>query len=122
MSLDVQRSRSTKPLTVAVAGMLVLILGVAVGVAIDRSRADGWKSGTAHLGEQQISIESGGWTYGAEGSIPAWIDTQGTRHDGGWPDCLDGPVGSDRAVRFRAPTVHVDGGSFRPIVVVDCRG
>ena len=122
MSLDVPSPRSPKPLTVGVAILLVFLLGLTVGVVIDRSRGDVWKSGRAHVGERQVSIESDGWTYGAEGSIPAWIDMRGTRHDGGWPGCLDGRVGSTRTVRFLAPNVDFDGGSIRPIVVVDCRG
>ena len=122
MSSDVQSPGSTRPITVVLALLLVFLLGLTVGVVMDRSRGDVWKSGTAHLGERKVSIESDGWTYGAEGSIPAWIDARGTQHEGGWPGCLDGRVGSKTTVRFLAPTVDFDDASFRPIVVVDCRG
>jgi hypothetical protein len=115
-------TRSRRRAAVVAAVLAASVLGLLVGLTIGAGRTEGWIEGEAHLGDHQVSVETDDWTYGASESVPAWIDSGGTDHESGWPDCLDGPVGSTRSVRFLAPEVEYDGGSFRPIVVVDCRG
>ena len=89
-----------------------------------------WHSGTAYLmGDPTnpgFSATIDGWTYGAEGSVPQWIDETGTFHDGGWPSCLRPPsLSSSRArrvpVRFAETTVRADDVGLRAVVMVDCR-
>ncbi len=111
-------------LGMALALALTLVTGIGLGRmwTTQDTELRGWRSGTAYVGEQQLSIEVDGWTYGAEGSVPSWIDAEGSWHDGGWPDCLQGKVGQSVAIRFQARKVTVDGMSWRPIVAVDCRG
>lgn len=122
MSLDAQTAaRSRVPLLLAVGGFVLLGIGIAIGVVMARSGGGGWREGTGHIGVRQVTVDVGDWTYGASGAVPAWIDRLGTRHDSGWPACLKGRPGTNRTVRFLAPTVAYDHGSFRPIVVVDCR-
>ncbi len=121
MSLSVQERVRTRPWLVGAVAVGVFVLGIAVGVAIDGSRDGSWIEGRAQLGDNQVSIETDDWTYGVEASVPEWIDAQGTHHEGGWPACLDGPVGSTRNVRFIATPVRVEGVGFRAIVAVDCR-
>jgi len=29
-----------------------------------------WRTGSAHIGVRQVSVESDGWTYGGVGSVP----------------------------------------------------
>jgi hypothetical protein len=77
-------------------------------------------TGLASAAEGAISIEADGWTYGVPLDGVAWIDANGSRHDGGRPDCLkaDQPP---RMVRFAAVEVTAEGATWRPVVLVDCR-
>jgi hypothetical protein len=81
-------------------------------VVVREGRADVNGDGTA------LSIETPEWTYGGSFGFE-WIDAGGARHDRGTPDCL--PPGASRMVRFAATEVTVDGSTWRPIVLVDCR-
>jgi hypothetical protein len=89
-----------------------------------------WHSGTAYLlGDPEnpgFSATVDGWTYGAEGSVPQWMDKSGSIHDGGWPACLRPPSlesSRDRRVpvRFAEVAVSANDVSWRPVVMVDCR-
>lgn len=102
--------------------LVVLMLGFALGSFWSgRHNTDTWHTGVAQTGIREISIEYDGWTYGANDSIPEWIDNQGTVHDSGWPDCLRGP-GRHALVRFQAREVTVDANTWRPIIAIDCGG
>jgi hypothetical protein len=48
-----------------------------------------------------------------------WVDTVGSRHDAGRPDCL--APGVSRQIQFAAVEVTVDGGTWRPVVWVSCK-
>ena len=89
-----------------------------------------WKVGTASLlGDRSspaFSVTVDGWSYGAEGALPHWIDRRGVTHEGGWPQCLMPPPPSSEGerqvpVRFAALTASVDGLTWRPVLMVDCR-
>jgi hypothetical protein len=100
-------------------GFLLLLTGLLLGVAWERSQDVEWLHERAQMGVKVVSIRHDGWTYGAQGSIPSWIDEEGTRHQGGWPTCLRGTGSS--WLRFAATEVTVDGATTRPIIAVDCR-
>lgn len=111
-------------IAVSVLGLaLFAALGFVVGTKVTDRRHElgGWHTAIAHVGARQISIRGDGWTYGATGSVNAWIDHAGSWHDSGWPDCLRVPPGRDVPVRFAAHEVTVDDISWRPIVAIDCR-
>jgi hypothetical protein len=74
-----------------------------------------WADGAADVVEQKVTIESGGWTFGFEGSL-WWVDASGRRHEDGFPECLAGD--GSHPVRFA--WAAVDG--RRTVTAVDCRG
>ncbi|MPY98154.1 MAG: hypothetical protein GEU97_09165 [Actinophytocola sp.] len=117
-----------------------LLLGGVVAIAAamggfvvgekDAERAD-WHTATVQVygGPERpiVSVEVDGWTYAIEGSVPRWIDADGTRHGNGWPACLEPePVGTSTQkprevpIRFAALDVEVDGLAWREVVAVDC--
>lgn len=116
------RIRGVVPVTVVV--VFALAFGAILGASWTSLRHDlgGWHTASGHVGTRKISIAYDGWTYGATGSVGAWIDSRGSWHDQGWPDCLQVAAGSTVRVRFAAHRVTVDGTSWRPIVAIDCRG
>lgn len=105
----------------------VVLLSAAVGFVSGAETTErshdlgGWRTADARVGANVVSIDSGGWVYGARGTVPEWIDYAGTWHDSGWPECLQVPPGTTLRVRFAAHKVSVDDQTFRPIVAVDCR-
>ena len=103
----------------AVLVVLALVCGFALGAAWQAGTSNGWRTGQGYVGLDQVSVESGGWSYGAKVSAVQWIDAQGGLHTGGWPTCLTRFV--TQSVRFQATSVSVDSLSWRPIVAIDCR-
>ena len=100
-------------------GVVVLLTGVLLGAGWERSHDVEWMHERADFGSSKVvTIDHDGWSYGARGSIPHWIDMDGVEHDGGWPDCLRGSGSS--WIRFAATEVTLDGTTTRPIVAVDC--
>src|SRR5215218_5354548 len=108
-------ARTKRSTSVVVSALVALLVGVALGVVLDRKGSDPWLEGRGRIGDRQLSVDVEGWTYGASGSIPSWVDSAGTWHDSGWPDCLTGRAGSTQTIRFIAPSVDADGHGFRPI-------
>lgn len=98
-----------------------LLLAGIVGFLIGSARSDVMDlEGRASVGNHMATIESGGWFYGVSESV-AWIDPSGSQHEDGWPTCL-GKAGNTTTVKFGAVPVELPGGgSFRPVVYVDCR-
>ena len=77
-------------------------------------------SGIAAVGDHQATVTVAGWSYGIEGNI-AWVDQEGTTHQGGWPACLGGP-GRTVPVTFGEVPVTAPGGTtWRQVVWVECR-
>jgi hypothetical protein len=116
--------------------LLFLILATAVAAIASfmmghaSAQQANWKQGTAYLlgdpSDPGFSVRVDDWTYGAEGAVPHWIDRKGVTHEGGWPRCLMPPQlnsEGDRqvTVRFAALTASVDGLTWRPVLMVDCR-
>jgi len=106
---------------VAIPAVCVLV-GLLAGYQLGHhhSAAVTWHTRLAGIGDHEVSISTPGWTYGAQDSVPGWIDSRGTTHDGGWPDCLNAS-GTQKQVRFAATNVTTAGTSSRQIVLVDCR-
>jgi hypothetical protein len=104
---------------VAVALIVTFALGARWGT--HRTETGSWHTGRAYVGASVVTIDYDGWTYGASDAVPSWIDSEGTWHEGGWPDCLR-PVGARLDVRFQARTVTISDTTTRPIVAVDCSG
>jgi len=106
---------------VAVPAVCVLV-GVAAGYQLGHhhSAAVTWHTGLAEIGDHEVSIITPGWTYGAQDSVPGWIDSSGTTYSGGWPDCVN-PSGTQKQLRFAATNFTTAGTSSRQIVLIDCR-
>jgi hypothetical protein len=96
------------------------VLAGAVAAACASGSNATFHTGLASAAEGAISIEADGWTYGVPLDGVMWIDENGTRHDGGRPDCLKADL-PPRMVRFAAVEVTVEGTTWRPVVWVDCR-
>ena len=117
------RSSRTVPRGARWVGLMVAAaIVLTVGYAIGHSDSDPeWRQGSAHVGTDQASITVDDWTYGISTSV-AWIDRSGSRHEDGWPECLDVPAGTTvEGVRFATVAVEVDGDGWREVVLVDCR-
>lgn len=72
------------------------------------------------VGQEVASVQVDGWTYGIR-SPSLWIDSSGSLHDSGWPECLR--LGTRPLISFGAVPVTVPGGGgVRAVVWVDCRG
>ena len=89
-------------------------------------RADVVSNGGDH---RLLSVKVDGWTYAMETSVDYWVDLSGSKHQGGWPGCLEPPAPGDTPdrnpgeVTFRFASVEVDSDvvDWRPVVAVDCR-
>ena len=99
-----------------------VVVGLLAGYQLGHhhSAAVTWHTGLGEIDDHEVTISAPGWTYGAQGAVPGWIDSSGTTHNGGWPDCLN-PSGTQKQVRFAATNVNTAGTSSRQIVLVDCR-
>jgi hypothetical protein len=98
------------------------LVGVLAGYQLGHhhSAAVSWHTGLAGIGDHEVSISTPGWVYGAQDAVPGWIDSSGSTHTGGWPDCLN-QSGTQKQVRFAATTGTIVGTGTRQIVLVDCR-
>lgn len=77
--------------------------------------------GAWQVGDRVASVGVDGVWYGVRDSV-AWIDAEGSMHEGGWPDCLGSVPATGRVVRFGAMDVtYPDGASGPAVVYVDCR-
>jgi hypothetical protein len=75
-------------------------------------------TGRADAEEGAISIETGDWTYNVPLDV-MWMDTLGSWHESGRPECLT--PGVSRQIRFAAVEVTIEDSTWRPVVWVDCR-
>lgn len=89
-------------------------------------KADVVSSGGSH---RLLTVNADGWAYGFENEVPRWIDSAGSVHSGGWPDCLEPPHPGDTpernpgvvTFRFASVEVRTEVVGWRPVVMVDCR-
>lgn len=115
---NLARRRAVRLLVVAVAAGGLLAIGFFVGQRQSRVMT---LTGVAAVGSHQALVTVGGWSYGIDGSVEFWIDSEGGAHDGGWPNCLR--LGQRPRISFGAIPVSAPGGtSWRQVVWVDCRG
>ena len=94
-------------------GILAGCSGGSVSPDIQTGRADVNAAGDGG------SISTSDWTYGLPTTGVAWVDSQGSRHDGGRPDCL--APGTSTDVQFAAVEVHVDRSTWRAVVWISCQ-
>jgi len=80
-----------------------------------------WRTARAYIGDHEVSLPFGGWTYGFRDSVPQWIDRNGSVHDSGWPDRVKVPAGTRKLIRFAEVGVEVGGVGPRQVVMTDCR-
>ena len=101
--------------------ILVVLAVIAAYHAGSLRSAVGYHTAVPSSAEGAVSIETDGWTYGlAAPDGVAWTDSLGSLHEGGRTDCLPAS-GTTEPVRFAAVEVTIEGGTWRPIVWVDCR-
>lgn len=89
---------------VAVPAVCILV-GLLAGYQLGHhhSAAVTWHTGLAYIGDHEVSISTPGWIYGAQDAVPGWIDSGGSTHNGGWPDCLNSS-GTQNRSRSPPPT------------------
>ena len=102
----------------AVCVMVGMLVGYQFGHHQSATRTT-WHTGLAEIGDHEVSIISGGWTYGAQDSVPEWTDSSGADNFGGWPDCVN-PSGTQKQLRFATTNITTAGTNWRQIVSVDC--
>jgi hypothetical protein len=102
----------------AVAAALIIALG---GYLVGKHQSPVTVvTGVAAVGDHEATVTAGGWSYGIQGDVPFWIDSQGGMHDGGWPSCLN--LGQRQTVTIRVVPASLPGVmSWRQVVWVDCR-
>lgn len=110
-------------------GFLALISAFGLGRAVGDDAQ--WREGVAQVGGDddaaQFSVVVDGWTYGARGSVPHWVDKANEHHSDGWPDCLRPPTPahperpSRVPVRFETVDVDTERGARGLVLSVDCR-
>ena len=99
-----------------------LLLAASVGYVFGSHRSSDVTglTGRAQVGDHVATIYVNDWAYGVLDSVP-WLDSAGSFHEGGWPDCLGG-VGGSPLVRFgAAPVTLPNDMTIRAVVFVDCR-
>ncbi len=99
-----------------------LLIAVSAGYLLGSHRSSNVTelTGRAQVGDHVAPIYVDDWAYGVLGSV-AWLDSAGSFHEGGWPECLGG-VGNNPLVRFGAtPVTLPNDTSIRAVVFVDCR-
>lgn len=109
---------------VVVLVVMALAAGGAVGVWAGSRGVMGFHPPTmtadGAAGEQVITLESGGVSYGVKGSV-AWTDVSGSFHSDGWPDCL--PLGVEvKQIAFTGGWVWSGDVGEARILWIDCRG
>jgi hypothetical protein len=78
-------------------------------------------TGTAYSGEAQAGVrDANGREYGIPLDMIFWVDSKGSLHDRGRPECLP-PAGQTKPVKFAAVEVSIEGVTWRPVVWVSCR-
>lgn len=65
------------------------------------------------------SITTADWTYSLPTEGITWIDRQGSRHDGGRPECLSPDTSAE--VRFAAVETRIEGWTWRAVVWISCQ-
>jgi hypothetical protein len=95
------------------AGILAGCGSGAVSPAIQTGRADVNAAGDGG------SISTSDWTYGLPTTGVQWTDRQGSRHDGGRPECL--APGTSTQVQFAAVNVQVGDSTWRAVVWISCQ-
>ena len=98
-----------------------LLAGVAGYVAGGSQSGVLVMTGSAHSGEGQVGVQDAdGREYGIPLDMISWVDSNGSLHDRGRPECLP-PTGQSKPVKFAAVEVSVEGVTWRPVVWVSCR-
>lgn len=99
-----------------VAAVLIAALAFGVGVRVGSDRASPQiLTGDGYVGDSVATFWVGDDAYGFRSSVP-WTDVAGSRHDGGWPDCLT-KTQAIKGIRFAGLAVF---GSLN-VVWVDCQ-
>jgi hypothetical protein len=105
---------------VVVAGVFLIVLAIlsSCGLAtvspnIQTGRADVNQAGDGG------SITTSDWTYGLPTTGMTWVDSNGSVHDGGRPECL--APGTSTQVRFAAVDVQIEGSTYRSVVWLSCQ-
>ncbi|MDA8331720.1 MAG: hypothetical protein M0027_11075 [Candidatus Dormibacteraeota bacterium] len=109
-----------RPVVAALSALLIgtgALVGYLLGV---RTPTVATVTITVYVGDRQASGEVEGWWYGVRSTVSTWRGADGSKHEGGWPTCLD-HVGSERTVIFGwVPAIAPGGGSWRDVVYVAC--
>jgi hypothetical protein len=78
-------------------------------------------SGEAQSGTAQTSVQApDGVYYAISYDVIAWLDSKGSQHDSGRPECLPQP-GEKKAVTFGVVPWTLEGVTRRSVVWVNCR-
>lgn len=110
--------------TVVIVALAIIVVGIAffAGAAWQRHQIDlgGWQEADGYVGGDMVGIEYDDSYVGFKGSLPVWIDQNGSVNAGGWPDCLTSTT--EFHFRFQAREITVDDTTTTEVVAIDCRG
>ena len=99
---------------VVIAMVAILAFGAGLRAGSDRAGPQ-ILTGDGYVGDAVATFWVGDDAYGFRSSVP-WTDGSGSRHDGGWPDCL-AKLHDIHGVRFAGLVVS----GFLTVVWVDCQ-
>ena len=112
------RRRAIRVFAAAAAALIILLAGFLLG---KHQASVTVVTGVAVVGDHEATVIAGGWSYGIEGGVEFWVDSQGGVHEGGWPTCMR--LGQRPKVAIgEVPASLPDGIRWRQVVWVDCPG
>jgi hypothetical protein len=105
----------------AIVAATVLLAGAA-GYVVGTSRSRMYLlNGEAQTGTAQTSVRApDGVYYAISSDVIVWVDSKGSLHDSGRPECLP-QAGEKKAVTFGVVPWTLEGVTRRSVVWVSCR-
>jgi len=97
-----------------------MIIAFGAGWSIGASHADtDWADATVEVDGTAATFSLDGSSYQVDGSLAAWVDTDGTVQRDSWPSCLKQTAAT--TVPVIMATTDVDGTAVTTVVAVDCQ-
>jgi NO-binding membrane sensor protein with MHYT domain len=112
---------SYKPGTLALLGVLIAVAAFGAGVWIGRDSGThpAVYTGDGYVGADVATFQVGDTGYGFRSSV-SWMDSAGSFHASGWPDCLV-KLQAATGVRFAGATLWFGQVGISQVVWVDCQ-
>jgi hypothetical protein len=94
-----------------------IAFGAGWSLGAGKARTD-WTDATVTVTGTSATATVGSTTYEADGSLPSWVDTDGTWRTGGWPTCLTDEASQTLPVAIGSTSV--DRRTVTAWMAVDC--